>query len=361
MFHKDEKPARSMNIKRIVLWLSIAVLAVMATAIGGGYAWYKTRISAVDPSSITLVEFTVEPGQSSSTIVANLAERGLIKSQSAFNLYLRLNSQRTGLQAGDYKLSKSMDVATIVTELSDGRVESRNFTILPGKRLDQIKTRMLDAGFEESEIDKALDESTFSDHPINTYKPAEASLEGYIYPETFQITDNTTAVEVVRRALDETYKRITPDLEAGLQEQGLSVKDAIILASIVEKEVSRPSDRPLVAQVFLKRLREGIELGSDVTYIYAAQVFGGRASPDLDNPYNTRIYAGLPPGPVSNFDISSLEALANPSDTEYLFFVSGDDGTTHFAYTFAEHNQNIANYCTTNCLLPDQRDDIVDL
>lgn len=327
----------------------------------GSYAWYSANTAAVNEANQEAKSFSITAGESSSQVADRLESDGLIRNQLAFRIYLKIHNKQGAIQAGDYQIAQSMSVSQIVSEFSTGRIESRNFTILPGKRLDQLKKSFLEAGFDEADIDKALDAANYKTHPITKYKPADASLEGYIYPETFRITDNSTATQVITKSLDELYRKLTPDLVSQLEAQGLNVHDAIILASIVEKEVSRPADRPLVAQVFLKRLREGIMLGSDVTFIYASVVFGGRAAPDLDNPYNTRLYAGLPPGPVSNFDISSLEAVANPSNTEYLFFVSGDDGTTHFSYTFEEHNRNIALYCKTNCLLPDQRDDIRDL
>jgi UPF0755 protein len=127
------------------------------------------------------------------------------------------------------------------------------------------------------------------------------------------------------------------------------VRQAITLASIVEKEVSNGNDRRQVAQVFLLRLQKKMVLGSDVTYIYAAAITGQTASPDLDSPYNTRKYLGLPPGPISNVSDSSLDAVAYPADGDYLYFVAGDDGKTYFSHTEAEHERLAAEHCIKLC------------
>jgi UPF0755 protein len=142
---------------------------------------------------------------------------------------------------------------------------------------------------------------------------------------------------------------ITPQLAAEFEVHGLTVYQAITLASIVEKEVPSVEDRKIVAQIFLKRLKEGVNLGSDATYYYASAVFGGEPFPDLDSPYNTRMYSGLPPGPINNVSKSALLAVAEPSDTDYLFFVTGDDGVNHYTATEAEHQAAVRQFCKISC------------
>ena len=139
------------------------------------------------------------------------------------------------------------------------------------------------------------------------------------------------------------------DFENRLRAQGLSLRDGIILASIVQKEVSDVAVQPAVAQVFLKRLRENISLGSDVTFLYIAKKEGREPSIYDPSPYNTRQHKGLPPGPIANFNLAALEAVASPAAGDYLYFVAGDDGATHFARTEAEHKANIAAYCKKLC------------
>ena len=145
-------------------------------------------------------------------------------------------------------------------------------------------------------------------------------------------------------------KQLTPDMRAAYAKQGLSTYQAIILASIVEKEVSSQSDRNQVAQVFLSRIHNGINLESDVTVQYGALLDGVTSNWEgYSSPYNTYENPGLPPTPISNVSHSSLEAVAYPANTSWLYFVAGDDGTTHFANTLAQQQANVAQYCQKSC------------
>jgi UPF0755 protein len=233
--------------------------------------------------------------------------------------------------------------------LGGGKESSVLFTIISGLRIDQIKSRFIKAGYSEAEVNAAFEPAQYAGHPALAYKPKDASLEGYLYPESFKITASSSVKDVIKQSLDEMSKRLTTDRINAFKAQGLGVHEAITLSSIIEREVIITEDKRVVAQIFLKRLREGMPLGSDVTYIYAAAVYGGIESPDLDNPYNTRKYEGMPPGPIANVSASSLDAVAYPADTDYLFFISGDDGKTYYGKTSADHDNNIRLYCQKLC------------
>ena len=174
-------------------------------------------------------------------------------------------------------------------------------------------------------------------------------MEGYLYPDTFSTSSATTPTNIVKQSLDEMGKVVTSEMISAYQGEGLNTFQAITLASIVEHEVSNDNDRQMVAQVFLNRIKIGMMLGSDVTYQYAAVITGQAPSPSIDSPYNTRRYAGLPPGPISNVSKSSLRAVAYPIKNNYLFFVAGDDGSIHFANTQAQHDANTKAYCKVLC------------
>jgi UPF0755 protein len=233
--------------------------------------------------------------------------------------------------------------------LKNGEVDTSFITVLPGKRLAELKEAFLKSGYTEAEIDEALNANRYRGHASLKDLPAGATLEGYIYPETLKITSVGGLPTVIDLALTELDKQITPDLLAKLSQKNLNLHQAFTLASIVEKETSTLSDRPKVAQVFLKRLSIDMSLGSDVTFIYAAKEQGVEPNVSIDSPYNTRKYKGLPPGPISNFSASSLKAVAYPADTDFLYFVAGDDGKTYYGKTESEHNSNIQKYCTTLC------------
>ncbi len=144
-------------------------------------------------------------------------------------------------------------------------------------------------------------------------------------------------------------ERLNPDIRAAFTKRGLTVHQGVILASITEQEVSNASDRPVVAQVFLKRMQDGMQLGSDVTAFYGAIIAGKEPTVFYDSPYNTRIHNGLPPGPISNVSASSLQAIANPAGTNYVYFVAGDDGKTYFSNTLAEHEALTKEHCKKLC------------
>lgn len=331
----------------VLVILGILVLLLSAGAIGARY-WYQQQLAPLSKISSQVV-ITIPSGASVKQIAKLLEEQKVIKSARAFEWYVRNNGLRESLQAGQYSLDPSASIADIANAISQGQVQKNKFTILPAQRIDQIKAAFLKAGFSQQAVDEALNPTNYKNHPALVAKPTGASLEGYLYPETFQTTSSTTPTDIVKQSLDEMAQNLTPELIDQLQKQGLGIHQAVTLASIVEQEVPSSGDRRMVAQVFLKRLRAGIALGSDVTYHYAAVITGQEATPFIDSPYNTRKYAGLPPGPISNVSKSSLNAVANPIPNDYLFFVAGDDGKTYFSKTQAEHDALAKQYCKVLC------------
>lgn len=336
--------------KRSKKWLLISPIVVFVLAIGLVLNWYSQNIKPADRDDSTTQTITVEEGSTEDTISSILEQKGIIRSATAYRFYVRLNGEQGQMQAGGYELSSSMSVAEIVEILSEGKIAVELVTILPAQRLDQIEEAFAKAGYSEDEIAEALDPETYPSHPALVDKPQLASLEGYLYPESFQKTPTTPLSTIVELSLDETAKLLTPRLVADLKaNHDLDIHQAIIMASIVEREVNNPEDRAKVAQVFLKRYKSGISLGSDPTALFGALLFGLEPSVSADTPYNTRIYAGLPPGPINNISAESLRAVAYPAGTDFLFFVSGDDGNTYFSNTQAEHEALAAQHCIELC------------
>jgi UPF0755 protein len=225
--------------------------------------------------------------------------------------------------------------------------------------LDQLKQRLISQyGYQAAEIDRAF--SADYQNPLLVDKPANASLEGYIFPETFKVNVDDSLQELLERDFNELYSKLTDDHSiAKFKQHDLTIYQALTLASIVQKEASNPRDQRLVAQVFLKRLKEDKPLGSDVTALYGAEQAGVNLPTDpaeaaaiavsYDSPYNTRLHKGLPPGPISNMEYSALQAVENPAKTDYTYFIGGDDRKMHYARTLAEHNANIERYCQISC------------
>ena len=292
---------------------------------------------------------TVEPGSTTSVIADNLKAKGAIRSDWAFEWYVRNHQLRDQLKAGTYLVYETQSVSEIVDVIVKGKTASDLVTILPGKRLAQIRDALIQSGFSNQDVDSALEPAQYNGHPALTDKPESASLEGYLYPESFQKSTETTAPQIIKQSLDEMQRRLTPDLRQAISKQGLTVHQAITLASIVEQEVSNPSDRAQAAQVFLKRYRSDIALGSDPTAFYGAIRDGKEPSVLYDSDYNTRTRKGLPPSPIGNVTEQSLGAIAFPAQTDWLYFVSGDDERTHFSKTLQEHEELTRKYCTKLC------------
>lgn len=230
-----------------------------------------------------------------------------------------------------------------------------NFTILPGETIFDIKTHLDEAGYSEEEIEEAF--SADYDFEFLKDRPEGATLEGYLFGETHEFYKTDSVKDILTKFLEGTEQIIsTNDLQNKFKQQNLSLFEGITLASIVQKE-SPTSEMSTVAQVFLSRLNLGVPLGSDVTVSYALDMIDPNRETYTDNEsalkvnscYNTRIHAGLPCGPIANPGLSALLAVANPSDTSYLYFLTGDDGMMYYSYTEAEHNQNIYSHCQDLC------------
>ena len=330
------------------MFIIAGIIVVSSIGFIGVRYWYGQQLAPLTSTS-TQITITIPSGATVKQIAQLLEGQKVIKSANAFEWYVRNHGLHNSMQAGQYILDSSQSIDTIANVIATGKVQKDRYTILPAKRIDQIRAAFIKAGYSESAVDIALLPATYKNHPALAYKPSAASLEGYLYPETFQTTSTTTPTDIVRQALDEMAAALTPDIIDQFQKQGLTVHQAVTLASIVEQEVPSTGDRRMVAQVFLNRLRAGIALGSDVTYHYAAAITGQEATPFIESPYNTRKYAGLPPGPISNVSKSSLEAVAYPIQNDYLFFVAGDDGKTYFSKTQAEHEALARQHCKVLC------------
>ena len=347
---KDNKKSKK---KLKIVTVVLAVIVVLFT----GCIWYvqdSYKKSLLPVSSDTQTSIvTIQTGSTTAEVAELLEQRGLIKDSRSFEWYVRTHGDRDKIQAGSYALSPSYGVKKIVDMITNGKVAVDLVTILPGQRLDQIQTAFVDSfaqyGYDKTTVLAAFDPAQYINHPVLADKPAGASLEGYLYPESFQRTASTSPITIIKSSLDQMQTALTTDVQAGFAKQGLSLHQAIILASIVEKEVSNVDDKPKVAQVFIKRLKMNMALGSDVTAYYGAEVAGLTRSVFTDTPYNTRIHSGLPPGPISNVTASSLKAVANPATTDFVYFVAGDDGITYFSKTLAEHEALTKLHCKKLC------------
>lgn len=333
--------------KRFVIALLVVVIGLFLGMVGVRF-YYNVNLKPVSDSGETQA-IIVKEGATVIEVSGELKEKGLIRSSLVFQLYIRSKDTKNPLIAGTYRLQPRLSTPEIVSILSRGKVATDLVTILPGNTLDQVRKNLIANGFKEADVDAALNPALYKDHPALVDKPAEASLEGYLYPESFQRTATTTPGVIVTASLDLMDERLTPEIRSSFAAKGLSVYQGITLASIVEQEAAGQDDRDQVAQVFLKRLQVGMALQSDPTAKYGSQQEGQGESLTYESPYNTYINTGLPPSPISNVSESSLKAVASPAATDWLYFVAGDDGTVHFSKTLEEHEALTKQYCTQLC------------
>lgn len=372
------------NILRLLVFL-IALLAVGVIVIGSG--WYvltqglsgggaevsrpsegeeapsikdifiglylQYRQSDLDqPASYddTPVTFVVEPGESATTIAARLEELGLITDGELFRMFIRYHELDANLEAGEYVLRPNMTMAEIAETLQHARIEEVAVTIPEGWRAEQIAQMLAKENIVDGDEFMALVRGGKFDYSLLRDRPEESSLEGFLFPETYRIPAQAGARDLIERMLSTLDERFTPEMRQLAAEQGMTIYEVITLASIVEREAVLAEERPIIADVFLNRLEQDMYLRADPTVQYAkghdattGQWWAPVAVEDweaVDSPYNTYLYPGLPPGPICSPGLSAIQAVLEPADTEYLFFLAKGDGSHAFATTYEEHLQN---------------------
>ncbi len=374
---KGEKKGNSM-LKKFAIFL---VVLIAAAVIGGivAISWYNSALDAVynvancsdlrNDSRCELVDFTVNDGDNIQVIGDGLEAVGVIKSSFAFQIYMRTNGFAEQVKTGDYKFQRTMDVKAIATQLIEGSKNPNvfSFMIRPGETVREIKKNLIEVGYSTAEVEAAFSKNyrgaseniskLLESAPVSNQYGAEP-LEGFLFGDTYEFYKTDSVEKIITTALEAMWEVVAGnDLVAKYAAHDLSLYQGITMASIVQREASDWGEQPKVAQVFYSRISQNIQLGSDVTLQYALDLVdpnreiytdNGLAL-ELDNPYNTRRSVGLTPGPICNPGVSAMLAVANPSDTSYLYFLTGDDGVMYYSYTEAEHNQNVIDKCRNLC------------
>ncbi len=320
--------------------LAVAVLLTALLLGGGLYAFYRYQLRPVGEGERVL--FEIKAGEGAEQVAEGLKERGLIRSRFAFISYVNLHGHRKGLKAGTYALSPESSTPRIAERLVGGKVNGKVITVPEGYRIRQIEKLAVENGIPAEQFRAAL--AAPHPHQFLKGKPVNVSLEGYLFPDSYDLGATPTAAAFVDQMLTTFGNKVRPEYARAFAAHGFTFHQGLTIASIVEKEVSIPADRPIVAQVLIKRAKIGMPLGADPTTAYAAELLGVPFNVNLDHPYNTRKVKGIPPGPIASPGLSALDAVARPAATDYLYFLSGRDGKTYFARTYEEHNRNIKRY-----------------
>ena len=304
------------------------------------------------PSHQTTLQ--VKAGMTASQVADVLQQDGLIRDGTLLTLYMRYRGLDRGVQAGSYNLNGGMSVRQIAEALQSAAAQAVHLTVPEGWRREQIA-----AALAQTELDipagsfLRASQTWPSGYAQLAAGEEVANLEGFLFPDTYLLDPGSSADQVVAAMVEDFDQRVTPDLRAAFKQQGLSLVQAVTLASIVEREAVVPDERPKIASVFLNRLQQGLNLDADPTVQYALGLQSdgswwktGLTADDLafDSPYNTYLYPGLPPGPICNPGLASLQAVAHPADTPYLYFRAACDGSGRhlFAQTYEQH---LANAC----------------
>jgi UPF0755 protein len=349
---------RKKGSKIVTCFLFLIIIGIIL-AVGAFVAynnWYLKGISSPNSDSNEIVSITIPSGTSSKNIGVILHDNGLIKNATIWDLYIRMESP--ALFAGEYALPKNLSIEEIVGILSQAP-QNKTVRITFREGLSYSKMAEIieanEASFDPGavsvnqfiEIAENPDNYTFSDEIqtfLDTYKPEGKSLEGFLYPNTYDFKSDITAVEFIEKFLAEFINQVS-DLNLDSGER--SFYETLTLASIVEQEGLTDDDREIIAGVFNNRLIDGILLQSDATVNYATGKNERRSTFEdlkVDSPYNTYKYAGLPPTPINNPRLNSIEVSLSPIDTDYYYFIHEEDGTPHYGKTLADHNSNVARY-----------------
>jgi UPF0755 protein len=332
-------------------WIMGAAVALIILMVTAGLVWYLAALQPLKPGSDEKIRVKVSTGETVGDIADNFKSAGVVRSPTAFRIYAELSGNKSKLKAGGYTISPGQSVPDIVNHLASGKTDELTVTIPPGVSTIGIREQLQKYGYTDQEISQALQAKY--DSPLLADKPDDVGLDGYIFPETFIVDPNESVESLFKRSFDVLYQQLQQDgMIEKFKSHNLNIHQALTLASIVQKEVTNPTDQRQVAQVFYNRLAQDMVLGSDVTFIYAANQLGVEPSVNLDSPYNTRKYPGLPPGPIANMNYAAIQAIVDPAPGDYLYFVAGDrefTGETFYAKTEQEHHENIAKYCRDLC------------
>lgn len=329
----------------------IIVTLVVILAGGGGFAVYMNQAGKpVSPGSTDTVNVNVAAGTGTKGIAKLLEKNGLIKSPEAFEIQTAFNGYKEKYKAGDYLLSPGMSMEKIMDTIASGHVNTVRFTIPEGYDIRRITDKLSSEGLIQPDaFAKELENGVF-DYPfLKDAPPGPNRLEGFLYPNTYDVFVNASEHDIIDRMLSQFNKEFKQEYYDQAKKMGLTVNQLITVASLVEREAKVDSERPLIASVIYNRLNKKMKLQIDATVQYALGDQKTRLyNKDLkiDSPYNTYKIQGLPPGPICSPGMKSIEAALNPAKTDYLYYVASPklDGTHQFTDSGQQQQQFAKEY-----------------
>jgi UPF0755 protein len=334
-------------MKRLLIVVSVILLLGAVAAAVVGLRLYRAAEQPYRgyPADAQVVD--IPAGLGTQAIGQRLVEAGVVRDTLTYRIAMWRSGYARRLQAGEYRFEQPMTAIDVLAKIARGEVDLIPLTFPEGRTVAEMSKLFEQGGFGTAASFVAAAREASLVHDLD---PGAADLEGYLFPDTYALSRRADAAQVIRAMVDRFRRKLTPDIQTAAAGRGLSVRQLVTLASIVEKETGRSEERPMVASVYANRLKIGMALQCDPTVIYALQRAGRydgnlhRDDLQFDSPYNTYRYPGLPPGPVAAPGQAALQAAAQPAESDYLFFVSRNDGTHAFARSLAEHNQNVQKF-----------------
>jgi UPF0755 protein len=328
-------------------WIVLVLAVVLCIALGLiGYAGIRVYTFLSTPPNQQAVEkiVVIERGMSLRLVAERLEQNGVITDKNLFMILARLSRNGKSIKAGEYKFTISMLPTEVLEILQEGKIFFRTATIPEGYTIFQIAELLDTLGFVDKEtfLRLAFDKQVASELNIEA-----DNLEGYLFPNTYNIHRGMTEEELIREMVKEFWQVMTPDLQEEIRQKGFTIHEIVTLASIIEKEARVGDERELIAAVYHNRLKINMKLDSDPTVIYGIENFDGNLTKnDLknDSPYNTYKHRGLPPGPIANPGKASILAAIRPANVKYLYFVAKNDGTHEFSVNYQEHLRAVWKY-----------------
>ncbi|WP_071460221.1 endolytic transglycosylase MltG [Bacillus massilinigeriensis] len=360
----SEQRKEAKTIRRIVAITVLAIGTLAAVLLIGAYAYVNSALKPVDPDSKKTVNVEIPIGSTVNGIGQILEDKGIIRDARVFKYYVKFKNE-SGFMAGKYSMKPSMTLSEVVTGLKSGKVmqkETIRITIPEGKQLSQIADIMADkTSGNAEEMLKVLNDEKFIKSMMEKYpdllsqeildKDVKYPLEGYLYPATYPFyTEKPTVEEMVMEMLaktDKVLKNYREQAEAGK----MSTHNLLTMASLIEEEATEKADRKKISSVFYNRIAKDMPLQTDPTVLYAHGKHKKRVfykDLEIDSPYNTYKYKGLPPGPIANSGVMSIEAALEPDNTDYLYFLATPAGDVIYTRTLDEHNTEKARHITGN-------------
>jgi UPF0755 protein len=330
----------------------VLVMGVAGFAISRAFDWWTYEVNTPLSDSGRPVSVTISQGDTPSQVADQLHSKHLIRSRDAFVYYMRLSGGAGRLQAGDFSLSPNMSIAKIATTLQSGQLEQLSVAFPEGYTLKLMAKTAEKAGLGTADqYTAAASDPTWS-YDFLAAKPKDASLEGYLFPDTYSVNRTASVRDLIKRQLDQFGAVFSADLraqaaQATAERPAQSIQSIVILASIVEREVNRDPDRALVCSVLYNRLRINQPLQVDATVLYALGEWKAALTANdlkVSSPYNTYLRPGLPPGPIANPGAAAIKACIKPEKSDYLFYFTDPKGVTHFERTASEFSSDIQKY-----------------